>query len=165
MPRLVLSLSPLPDPIHITPLNSLAVGDAFDSDQIIDSLLQSGYTKEPFVALPGQFAVRGSVMDIFLTSNKDPIRIEHFGFQVESLRTFNAESQITNEKIEKLDLLPSYEFPINEKSSENFKREWRKNFEVFEEDSDIFSKIMSLKHAEGSEIYYPMFYGKKKLLS
>ena len=154
-------LSPLPDPIHITPLNSLAVGDAFDSDQIINSLLQSGYTKEPFVSLPGQFAVRGSVMDIFLTSNKDPIRIEHFGFQVESLRTFNAESQITNEKIEKLDLLPSYEFPINEKSSENFKREWRENFEVFEEDSDIFSKIMSLKHAEGSEIYYPMFYGKK----
>ena len=80
-------------------------------------------------------------MDIFLTSNKDPIRIEYFGFQVESLRTFNAESQITNEKIEKLDLLPSYEFPINEKSSENFKREWRENFEVFEEDSDIFSKI------------------------
>ena len=113
-------LSPLPDPIHITPLNSLAVGDAFDSDQIIESLLQGGYTKEAFVALPGQFAVRGSVMDIFLTSNKDPIRIEYFGFQVESLRTFNAESQITNEKIEKLDLLPSYEFPINEKSSENF---------------------------------------------
>ena len=63
-------LSPLPDPIHITPLNSLAVGDPFDSDQIIDSLLQSGYTKEPFVSLPGQFAVRGSVMDIFLIAIK-----------------------------------------------------------------------------------------------
>ena len=78
-----------------------------------EKLLADGYTKEDFVESPGQFAIRGSVMDLFLTSNPEPIRIEHFEDKIETLRTFNPESQITNEKVMEVNFLPSYEYPLN----------------------------------------------------
>ena len=154
-------LSPVPQPIHVSPLNNLSVGDPFDPESVIDEITLNGYTREDFVSVHGHYALRGSVMDIFLTSGKEPIRIEFFNSQIESLRTFNPESQITNEKINHINFLPSYEYPLNRNSAEIFKKEWRKRFELFEEDSELFTRIMNLRHPEGAEIYFPLFYGTK----
>ena len=71
-------LSPVPKPIHISPLNNLSVGDPFDPESVINEIILNGYTREDFVSLPGHYALRGSVMDIFLTSGTEPIRIEFF---------------------------------------------------------------------------------------
>ena len=154
-------MSPVPDPMHLSPLNKLEVGKPFDPVSITMELKENGYVREDFVEIPGQFAVRGSVMDIYLTSYSSPVRVEYFDQKIETLRTFNPESQITHEKVNLINFLPSYEYPLNQKSSDIFKMEWRRNFDTFEEDSEIFSKTMKLKHAEGSEIYYPLFFGKK----
>ncbi len=154
-------LSPVPKPIHISPLNNLSVGDPFDPESVINEIILNGYTREDFVSLPGHYALRGSVMDIFLTSGTEPIRIEFFNNQIESLRIFNPESQITHEKINHINFLPSYEYPLNRNSAEIFKKEWRKRFELFEEDSELFRRIMNLRHPEGAEIYFPLFYGTK----
>ena len=159
-------LSPVPHPSHISPLNSLSVNDYFKVESVIDEIINYGYVKKDFVTEPGHFALRGSVMDIFLTSSKKPIRIEFFDNKIESLRTFNTESQITDEKIDSLNFLPSYEYPSHKEAAEIFKKEWRKNFDTFENDSEIFSKVMNLKSAEGVEIYLPLFYkGKVTILS
>ena len=152
-------MSPVPKPIHISPLNNLSVGDPFDPESVINEIILNGYTREDFVSLPGHYALRGSVMDIFLTSGTEPIRIEFFNNQIESLRIFNPESQITHEKINHINFLPSYEYPLNRNSAEIFKKEWRNRFELFEEDSELFRKIMNLRHPEGAEIYFPLFYG------
>jgi len=159
-------LSPVPHPSHISPLNSLSVNDYFKVESVIDEIINYGYVKKDFVTEPGHFALRGSVMDIFLTSSKKPIRIEFFDNKIESLRTFNTESQITDEKIDSLNFLPSYEYPSHKEAAEIFKKEWRKNFDTFENDSEIFSRVMNLKSAEGVEIYLPLFYeGKVTILS
>ena len=154
-------LSPCPDPNHVTPLNNLAVGDGFLIDEVIESIISYGYTREDFVSFPGQYSLRGSVLDIYLTSGNDPVRIEFFDNKIETLRTFNPESQIANLKKLNINFLPSYEYPINKNSKELFKFGWRDKFDVFEEDSEIFSKVMNSKHPEGVEIYLPLFYGKK----
>ena len=159
-------LSPVPHPSHISPLNSLSVNDYFKVESVIDEIINYGYVKKDFVTEPGHFALRGSIMDIFLTSSKKPIRIEFFDNKIESLRTFNTESQITDEKIDSLNFLPSYEYPSHKEAAEIFKKEWRKNFDTFENDSEIFSRVMNLKSAEGVEIYLPLFYeGKVTILS
>ena len=91
-------LSPCPDPNHVTPLSNLAVGDDFLIDEVIESIISYGYTREDFVSFPGQYSLRGSVLDIYLTSGNDPVRIEFFDNKIETLRTFNPESQIANLK-------------------------------------------------------------------
>ena len=154
-------LSPLPSPSHVLPLNKLSVGEYFSIENILNQVIDIGYVREDFVSLPGQFALRGSIMDIFLTSGKEPIRIEFFDSKIESLRTFNPESQISNEKIEDIDFLPSFEYSLNKYSVDVFKKQWRKVFDVYEEDSEVFTKVMKLKHAEGVEIYAPLFEGEK----
>ena len=154
-------LSPCPDPNHVTPLNNLSIGENFNIQEVIDNIILSGYVREDFVSLPGQYALRGSVLDIFLTSGKSPVRIEFFDNKIETLRTFNPESQIANEKISSINFLPSYEYPVNKISIDTFKQGWRDAFDVFEEDSEIFTKTMNLRHAEGVEIYLPLFFGKR----
>ena len=154
-------LSPLPHPSHISPINNLSVNDQFNPEKIIQEITDYGYVREDFVSEPGQYALRGSIMDIFLTSGKNPIRIEFFDNTIESIRTFNPESQIADEKIDSLNFLPSFEYPLNPEAVEIFKQEWRKNFDIFENDSEIFTKVMSLKPAEGVEIYLPLFYKQK----
>ena len=71
-------LSPLPHPSHISPINNLSVNDQFNPEKIIQEITDYGYVREDFVSEPGQYALRGSIMDIFLTSGKNPIRIEFF---------------------------------------------------------------------------------------
>ena len=154
-------LSPLPHPSHISPINNLSVNDQFNPEKIIQEITDYGYVREDFVSEPGQYALRGSIMDIFLTSGKNPIRIEFFDNAIESIRTFNPESQIADEKIDSLNFLPSFEYPLNPEAAEIFKQEWRKNFDIFENDSEIFTKVMSLRPAEGVEIYLPLFYKQK----
>ena len=154
-------LSPLPLPGHVSPLNKLSIGQHFDINDVVNEIIEIGYVREDFVSLPGQYAIRGSILDIFLTSGKEPIRIEFFDTKIESLRTFNPESQISNNKINNINFLPSYEYPLNKYSIDIFKKEWRKRFDVYEEDSEIFSKVMSRRHAEGVEIYLPLFLGQK----
>ena len=154
-------LSPLPHPSHISPINNLSVNDQFNPEKIIQEITDYGYIREDFVSEPGQYALRGSIMDIFLTSGKNPIRIEFFDNTIESIRTFNPESQIADEKIDSLNFLPSFEYPLNPEAAETFKQEWRRNFDIFENDSEIFTKVMSLRPAEGVEIYLPLFYKQK----
>ena len=66
--------------------------------------------------------MRGSILDIFLTSGKDPIRIEFFGNDIESLRIFDPQTQIASKQIQSINHLPSFEYPLNEKSAINFRK-------------------------------------------
>ena len=73
-------MSPVPDPMHLSPLNKLEVGKPFDPVSITMELKENGYVREDFVEIPGQFAVRGSVMDIYLTSYSSPVRVESVSY-------------------------------------------------------------------------------------
>ncbi len=85
---------------------TLHQGEDTSVDFILELLLEYGFYRVDFVVEPGQFSLRGGIVDVFSYSNDFPFRIEIMGDQVESLRTFNPESQVSVEKLEKISILP-----------------------------------------------------------
>ena len=84
----------------------LAVGDTTDITQLADRLYQAGFQRTDYVYEPGQYAVRGSIVDVFSFSCEYPFRIDFFGDEIESLRTFEVETQLSKEKKESIVILP-----------------------------------------------------------
>jgi transcription-repair coupling factor (superfamily II helicase) len=90
-------------------LTTITAGDTVDRDQLIADLIAWGWTRSPVVDEPGSFAVRGGVLDVFSPLDPYPIRIELFGDSVESLRSFDAESQRTLRSLQSVTLAPCNE--------------------------------------------------------
>ncbi|MBR4978205.1 MAG: transcription-repair coupling factor [Bacteroidales bacterium] len=90
----------------------LSTGDEVSHDHIVDSLFESGFERVDFVAEPGQFAVRGAIIDIFSYSYNDPFRISFFGDEIDSINIFDCNTQLSKEKLQKAEIYPdlsSYE--------------------------------------------------------
>ena len=87
-------------------------GETADPDFLMEMLLDYHFTQEDFVVEPGQFAIRGGIMDVFSFSNDLPYRIEFFGDQVESLRTFDPTSQRSVKLLNKIQIIPNLETHI-----------------------------------------------------
>jgi len=121
----------------------LKVGEKVDVDFMLELLVEYGFEREDFVYEPGEFSIRGGIIDIFSYGNEFPYRIELLGDEVESLRTFNAESQLSDKRIRELTIIPN----INEQ----FEREYYsdifeflpKNLNIWMEDPELFKEIMS----------------------
>ena len=158
------ALGPCPNPSHVAPINNLRVGDSFIRNEIVKFLENNGYRRSELVTEAGEYSLRGNVVDLFLTSNKNPIRIEVFDETIESLRYFDPSTQLTIDKIEQVQGLPAYEYPRDDNGASIFKKNWRSNFDTFEGDSESFKKVMDKKKVEGIEMYLPLFYEKKATL-
>ncbi|HEX7763699.1 MAG TPA: transcription-repair coupling factor, partial [Cellvibrio sp.] len=104
--------------------NSLmvSVGEKFDANELRQNLERAGYHCVDTVYEHGEFAVRGSLMDIFPMGSDVPYRIDLFDDEIESLRTFDPETQMTVDKVEKIQLLPAKEFPLNKQGINLFKQ-------------------------------------------
>ncbi len=81
-------------------------GDEISHEEIVDSLFNNGFERVDFVAEPGQFAIRGAIVDIFSYSYNDPFRISFFGDEIESITVFDCNSQLSKEKIDEVEIFP-----------------------------------------------------------
>lgn len=127
----------------------LKVGERVDVDFILELLLEYGFHREDFVYEPGEFSIRGGIVDIFSFGNEFPYRVELLGDEVESLRTFDPETQLSDRRIRELTIIPN----INEQ----FEREsYADIFEFLPEDMTIWLEDPALMlellehHAESS---------------
>ena len=154
-------MSPCPDKAHLLPFEILEINTSIDRKNLISGLQNSGYERKDIVKEVGEFALRGSIIDIYATGYDEPIRIEIIESKIESLRTFNPISQITTQKLNSFSAIPPYEYALNQKGINLFKKNWRRYFDAYEEDSDIFKSIAKGKAEEGSEIYLPLFFRGK----
>ena len=154
-------VSPCPDKAHLLPFDLLKTKAHIDRKNLISGLVESGYERKDIVKEVGEFSLRGSIIDIYGTGYDEPIRIEINESKIESLRTFDPTSQITIKKINSFSAIPPYEYALNQKGINLFKKNWRNYFDAFEEDSDIFKSIVKGKAEEGSEIYLPLFFNGK----
>ena len=154
-------MSPCPDKAHLLPFELLETNKNIDRKNLISGLQNSGYERKDIVKEVGEFALRGSIIDIYATGYDEPIRIEISESKIESLRTFDPTSQITTQKINSFSAIPPYEYALNQKGINLFKKNWRNYFDTFEEDSDVFKSIAKGKAEEGSEIYLPLFFLEK----
>ena len=87
-------------------LLTLHQGDTIDTDETVNSLRQLGFSEVDYVYEPGQFALRGSILDVYSYSNELPFRIDLFGDDIDSIRTFEVDSQLSKDKCEQIDIVP-----------------------------------------------------------
>ena len=84
----------------------LSVGDEISHEKIVESLFASGFERVDFVAEPGQFAIRGAIVDIFSYSYNDPFRVSFFGDEVDSINIFDCNTQLSKEKVSVAEIYP-----------------------------------------------------------
>ena len=94
---------------------TLKVGDEQDIVAIEKTMRTFGFKEVDYVYEPGQFAVRGSILDVYSYSNEYPFRVDFFGDEVESIRTFEVQSQLSKEKVDSMDIVPELAEIISEK--------------------------------------------------
>ncbi|MGL2965242.1 transcription-repair coupling factor [Flavobacterium sp. XGLA_31] len=98
----------------------IAVGDTVSIDFINEVLFEYEFKRVDFITEPGEFSVRGGILDVFSFSNDNPYRIEFFGNEVDSIRTFDVESQLSVEKQNKITIIPNLENKFIKENRESF---------------------------------------------
>ena len=98
----------------------ITVGENVSPDFVNEVLFEYNFNRVDFVTEPGEFSVRGGIIDVFSFSNDEPYRIEFFGDEVDSIRTFDVETQLSKEKLKKVSIMPNVENKALQESRESF---------------------------------------------
>ena len=136
----------------------LKVGDKLDFENYKLNLVNNGYRAVGQVLAHGEFAYRGSILDIFPMGFEAPLRIELFDNEIESMRTFDVDSQRSLEKINEIELLPAQEYPLDEAGVKYFREKWREKFSGNPMNSPLYQQISQATPASGSEYYLALFF-------
>lgn len=99
---------------------NITVGDKLSLDFINETLFEYHFKRTDFVTEPGEFAVRGGIVDVFSFSNDEPYRIEFFGDEIDSIRTFDVETQLSLDVKKKVNIIPNIETKTVEETRESF---------------------------------------------
>jgi transcription-repair coupling factor (superfamily II helicase) len=120
----------------------IAVNDNLSIDFVNEVLFEYQFKRVDFVTEPGEFSVRGGIVDVFSFSNDEPYRIEFFGDEVDSIRTFDVETQLSTEKIKKINIIPNVENKLSNETRESFLKYISEKTVVFTKNLDLlFSRI------------------------
>lgn len=143
---------------------SIRQGQTLNLEKFRARLAAAGYAHTSQVMAPGEFAVRGSLLDLFPMGSSTPYRIDLFDDEIESLRIFDPETQRSGERVESIHLLPAREFPINPDGITGFKRRFRTRFEGDLTRMPLYQDIGEGKAPPGIEYYLPLFFEKTATL-
>jgi transcription-repair coupling factor (superfamily II helicase) len=144
---------------HITGAGlMLAKGQKLDLMAEQRRLESAGYRYVPQVAEAGDFAVRGALIDIFPMGAAEPYRIELFDDEIESIRSFDPETQRSQQPVEKVELLPGREFPLTENAAKDFRTRLRERFPIDIRRCPIYQDMKEGVTPGGIEYYLPLFF-------
>ncbi len=136
----------------------LRTGETLDLDALRRRLADSGYHAVPQVMEPGEFAVRGGLIDLYPLGSPVPYRIDLFGDQVESIREFDPTTQRSGRLHEAVRLLPGREFPLTESGIRQFRQGYRARFEGDPQKSSLYREVSKGLAPAGIEYYLPLFF-------
>ncbi len=147
----------------------VALNDKISIDFINETLFEYHFKRVDFVAEPGEFSVRGGIVDVFSFSNDIPYRVEFFGDEVDSIRTFDVETQLSKDKVSKITIIPNVENKtleekreifldyINEKTVlilQNTELLGQQLNRLYDKATDTFSKLSTdVRHAKPEELF------------
>jgi len=137
---------------------SLKLGDRFDLETKRRQLSDAGYRYAETVTEHGQFAIRGSLMDVFPMGQEMPLRIDLFDDEVETIRRFDPDTQLTIEKINGVEILPGREFGLTREDINRFKNNWHTHFEGSPEQCQVYQTVSKGFSPQGVESYLPLFH-------
>ena len=136
----------------------LRTGETLDMAEFRQRLTHSGYQAVSQVMEPGEFAIRGGLVDLYPMGSATPYRIDLFGEEVESIRTFNPETQRSREKLGEIQLLPAREFPMTEAGIQRFRQSFRARFAGDPQKSTIYRDVSNGIAPAGAEYYLPLYF-------
>src|SRR4051812_18078428 len=137
---------------------NLSVGDKLPLDPLRARLIESGYASVSQVSAPGEFALRGSLFDVFPMGASTPLRVDLFDDEIEIIREFDPETQRSGESLQKVRLLPGRELPLDADSVKAFRLRYRKRFEGDPTKSAIYRGVSDGLAPPGIEFYLPLFF-------
>jgi transcription-repair coupling factor (superfamily II helicase) len=120
----------------------IAVNDSLSIDFVNEVLFEYKFKREDFVTEPGEFSVRGGIIDVFSFSNDEPYRIEFFGDEVDSIRSFDVETQLSTEQVKKISIMPNVENKKLNETRESFLKYVSAKTVVFVKNMDLLSAQM-----------------------
>jgi transcription-repair coupling factor (superfamily II helicase) len=162
--------------------NTLKVGvsDNLSIDFVNEVLFEYQFKRVDFVTEPGEFSVRGGIVDVFSFSNDEPYRVEFFGDEVDSIRTFDVETQLSLEQVKKINIIPNVANKLLQESRQSFLKYIAqktviclKNADLFfsriddfyEKAEETFKELSAdIKHAEPNELFCNSELLKEQLL-
>ncbi len=140
-------------------------GMVVDSKRLIEWANINGYLRVPTVREPGEFAVRGGLIDLFPAGKANPIRFDFFGLTLESLRTFDADSQRTKSNLGDISLVPMSEIIFTPETIRNFRTGYTSAFGGNTVDDPLYAAISAGQRYAGAEHWLPLFYDKMNSLA
>ena len=136
----------------------LSVGARFDLDAERQRLARAGYRAADTVSERGEFAVRGSLVDVFPMGAANPIRIDLFDDEIDTLRIFDADSQRTVNSTRSVRILPARETPLDAGGVARFRDAWHRTFDVDVRNCQIYQDVSAGFAPQGVEYYLPLFF-------
>ncbi len=138
----------------------LAPGVRLEGDRLINFLAQNGYVRTGTVVEPGDFAVRGGLVDVYPAGNNQPVRLDFFGESLESLRSFDAETQRTTQQLKELVLHPANEVQLSPHAITAFRSNYAKAFGGMDSNDPLYEAITSGRTYQGMEHWLPLFHSQ-----
>ena len=129
-----------------------------DRDALCERLIRGGYRAVSQVIEHGDYALRGSIMDVFPMGSPSPYRIDWLDDEIDSLRTFDPESQRSTGTVPEIRVLPAREFPLTPTAIERFRGNWRARFEGSPQDSPLYRDVSQGLAPPGIEYYLALFF-------
>jgi transcription-repair coupling factor (superfamily II helicase) len=136
---------------------SVAPGQVVPMDSIVAWLEHNGYGRSSTVREPGEYAVRGGILDLFPAGLDQPVRFDFFGDSLESIRTFDAETQRTLLDMRALDLVPISEFQLVTETIRRFRMGYVAEFGAPERDDPLYEAVSEGRRHPGMEHWLPLF--------
>jgi len=136
----------------------LNLGDTLVISQWRDRLEAAGYRHVENVYEHGEYATRGAILDIFPMGSEWPYRIELFDDEVETLRTFDPETQRSRDQVENIALLPAFEFPWDKEARMAFRNRWFETFPDAPRDAPVYQDVAAGIRPPGIEYFLPLFF-------
>ncbi len=141
-----------------------SVGDRVDLADLTRRLDAAGYVRVPQVEEHGEFAVRGSLLDLYPMGSESPCRLDLLDDEIESLRRFDPDTQRTLDLYDSITLLPAREFPLTPAAIRGFRQRYRARFEGDPTRSRIYRDVSQGLAPGGIEYYLPLFFDSTNLM-
>ena len=131
----------------------ITVGENLSLDFVNEILFEYKFKRVDFVTEPGDFSVRGGIIDVFSFSNDEPYRIEFFGDEIDSIRTFDVATQLSKEKLKKIAIIPNIENKTLKESRESFLKYISDKTLVFSKNNDLLTGSLDLFFKKAEEAF------------
>ncbi|MGI9364561.1 MAG: transcription-repair coupling factor [Rhizobiaceae bacterium] len=141
-------------------VRSLLPGQQVNTSDLIGWLNGNGFQRTPTVRDPGEYAVRGGIIDLFAPGDDEPVRLDFFGDTLESLRQFDVESQRTTKQLKQLHLSPMSEVSLNAENIAGFRTKYLSMFGAATRDDALYAAVSEGRRYAGLEHWLPLFFDK-----